>query len=156
EVFGFQYALSMITAVVAGGLNAVAGGVVGARVVIGFREGLRATGLPELESIIMGALTVLVLITFPRGIVRAYQLGVERFRPRREPAQAPASTPTGPLALTAPEIAVPDASANQPILMVEDVKRAFGSLKAVDGVGFTVQPGSITSLIGSNGAGKTT
>lgn len=159
EVFGFQYALSMITAVVAGGLNAVAGGVVGAMVVIGFREGLRATGLPELESIIMGALTVLVLITFPRGIVGAYELLVERFRPRRSTASGASGTapaPSGTLALTAPEIAPPDAAAHQPILVVEDVKRAFGSLKAVDGVGFTVQPGSITSLIGSNGAGKTT
>ena len=89
EVFGFHYSLSMITAVVAGGLNSIAGGVVGATVVIGLREALRATHLPELEGIIMGALTVIVLIVFPRGIVGAYEIFVERLR-RRHVAQAPA------------------------------------------------------------------
>jgi neutral amino acid transport system ATP-binding protein len=44
----------------------------------------------------------------------------------------------------------------EPILVVEDVKRRFGGLVAVDGASFDVAPGSITALIGPNGAGKTT
>ena len=32
---------------------------------------------------------------------------------------------------------------------------AFGGIKALTGVGFRVQPGSITTVIGPNGAGKT-
>ena len=88
DVFGFHYSLSMITAVVAGGLNSIAGGVVGATVVIGLREALRVTHLPELEGIIMGALTVVVLIAFPRGIVGAYELLVEQLRGRQRGAAA--------------------------------------------------------------------
>jgi len=42
-----------------------------------------------------------------------------------------------------------------PLLRVDGVTLAFGGVKALTGVGFDVQPGSITAVIGPNGAGKT-
>ncbi len=42
-----------------------------------------------------------------------------------------------------------------PVLQVEALTLAFGGVKALTGVGFGVQPGSITAVIGPNGAGKT-
>jgi neutral amino acid transport system ATP-binding protein len=42
------------------------------------------------------------------------------------------------------------------LLVVEDVRRHFGGLRAVDGAGFEVRPRTVTALIGPNGAGKTT
>jgi branched-chain amino acid transport system ATP-binding protein len=42
-----------------------------------------------------------------------------------------------------------------PLLQVDGITLAFGGVKALNGVGFTVQPGSITAVIGPNGAGKT-
>ncbi len=42
------------------------------------------------------------------------------------------------------------------ILTLNNVSRAFGGLKAVDEVTFSIQPGEILGLIGPNGAGKTT
>lgn len=39
---------------------------------------------------------------------------------------------------------------------VEGVARAFGDVHAVRDASFTVQPGSVTALIGPNGSGKTT
>lgn len=45
---------------------------------------------------------------------------------------------------------------DSPLLEVEDLKKSYGGVKAMDGVSFTVQRGSITGLIGPNGAGKST
>jgi oleandomycin transport system ATP-binding protein len=39
---------------------------------------------------------------------------------------------------------------------VRGLKKAFGEVKALDGVDFAVQPGTVFGLLGPNGAGKTT
>ena len=41
-------------------------------------------------------------------------------------------------------------------LAIEDVSHCYGTRKALDGVRFTVAPGSFTALLGLNGAGKST
>ena len=46
-------------------------------------------------------------------------------------------------------------NAPAPLLQIEGVTLTFGGVKALTGVGFAVQPGSITAVIGPNGAGKT-
>ncbi|HUW67067.1 MAG TPA: ABC transporter ATP-binding protein [Candidatus Nanoarchaeia archaeon] len=44
----------------------------------------------------------------------------------------------------------------QDILKVQDVKKHFGGVMAVDGASFTIEEQTIRGLIGANGAGKTT
>ena len=43
-----------------------------------------------------------------------------------------------------------------PLLKVSGLKKAYGAIKAVDGVSFEVMPGEIFGVIGPNGSGKTT
>jgi ABC-2 type transport system ATP-binding protein len=42
------------------------------------------------------------------------------------------------------------------VLSIQDVRKTFGDVRAVNGVSFDVRRGHITGLIGRNGAGKTT
>ncbi|MDH4060749.1 MAG: ABC transporter ATP-binding protein [Aquincola sp.] len=42
------------------------------------------------------------------------------------------------------------------LLKVTDLKKAYGAIRAVDGVSFEVMPGEIFGVIGPNGSGKTT
>jgi branched-chain amino acid transport system ATP-binding protein len=41
------------------------------------------------------------------------------------------------------------------LLRTIDLRKQFGETRACDGINFTVQPGEFLSLVGSNGAGKT-
>lgn len=43
-----------------------------------------------------------------------------------------------------------------PGIEARDLKRAFGEVRAVDGITFTAPAGAVTALIGPNGSGKTT
>ncbi len=42
------------------------------------------------------------------------------------------------------------------MIQIENLRKAFGAVRAVDGASFTARDGEITGLLGPNGAGKTT
>lgn len=48
------------------------------------------------------------------------------------------------------------ARAEGPLLETRGLRRAFGGIRAVDGVDLALAPGEVRALIGPNGAGKTT
>ncbi len=41
-------------------------------------------------------------------------------------------------------------------LVVRGLTKSYGSLRAVDGISFSIRPGTIFCFVGPNGAGKTT
>jgi ABC-2 type transport system ATP-binding protein len=47
-------------------------------------------------------------------------------------------------------------SAPAPAVLVQNLRKTYGALTAVDGVTFDVRPGEVFGLLGPNGAGKTT
>jgi len=59
--------------------------------------------------------------------------------------------------MAAPHVTTPPAAAQGGRIVVEDLSKVFGgSVRAVDRLSFTVEPGSVTGFLGPNGAGKTT
>ncbi len=160
-MFGFAFALNLITGVIIGGLMSVWGGVVGSIVIITLKEGLREVGLPAWEVVVMGTLTVTVLILFERGfcglIGDIYSGWRERVHGRSRERPIDESTTgerdTGIAFLTAQQ---DNLDHNGTILSISNVGKKFGSLEAVLKVSSNVKRHSITSLIGPNGAGKTT
>jgi branched-chain amino acid transport system ATP-binding protein len=42
------------------------------------------------------------------------------------------------------------------VLRVEELRKSFGGVSAMNGVSLTFEAGSLTAIIGPNGAGKTT
>jgi lipooligosaccharide transport system ATP-binding protein len=44
----------------------------------------------------------------------------------------------------------------EPVIEAKDLTKRFGTLTAVDGISFAVQPGDVFGFLGPNGAGKTT
>jgi long-chain acyl-CoA synthetase len=49
-----------------------------------------------------------------------------------------------------------DITASTPLLQVENLRKSFGGIRAVDDVSFEISKGEIVGLIGPNGSGKTT
>lgn len=150
-VFGLQFSLDIITAVIVGGLHSVWGGVLGAGAIIAVREALRLAEQPAWEVIVMGLLTVVVLLRFRSGLVGTISGLLARYRPPAMPAVDGSDTDVDLFPFRPERSAVAG-----PILRASNVSRLFSSLRAVNDVSFDVERHQIVALIGPNGAGKTT
>jgi branched-chain amino acid transport system permease protein len=133
-----------------GGVASVWGPLIGAAILVPLAETLQAelgTYLPGIQGVVYGVAIIAIMLLSPDGLFWTL-----RDRWVRQKAAAP--VPELPSTTSAPRTL--SARAGVPLLVVENLSRAFGGLKAVSDVSFSVSEGEILGIIGPNGAGKTT
>ena len=135
-----------------GGVGTLWGPLIGAAVLIPFTEWLRASLghiLPGIQGVIYGLTIVAVMLIAPEGVFWRVRDVFARHRPGERDTVADRQTPLFSSPMTA---------RIEPLLLldVSGLSKSFGGLRAVNGVGFQIEAGTIVGIIGPNGAGKTT
>jgi branched-chain amino acid transport system permease protein len=143
DQFTFDESVVMLTMALLGGVQSPFGAVLGTFTLVILPEWLRF--LREAYLAIYGAAVILIMIFLPEGI-----WGWAARRLHRPARIVEGRIPPLPLLSQAGR------EAGEDVLVVEDLAKHFGGLKALDGVSFAVRRGSVHALIGPNGSGKTT
>ncbi|GAA5092029.1 hypothetical protein GCM10025760_20100 [Microbacterium yannicii] len=162
----FLPSLSILFLVMAvlGGLGSQLGPLVG--VIILVIVPLMLAPYPHVNIIVYGVLLVLLMRLRPRGLFSRTAAAADPVRTSLRldgttdgpKAAASLAEPVPAASVTAepePEPAAAAAPKNA-VLSVDEVRRSFGGVKAVDGVTLKLREGEILGLIGPNGSGKTT
>jgi branched-chain amino acid transport system permease protein len=150
SVFGMLVSAQAVVVTLFGGVASVWGPVIGAAILVPLAETLQAelgTYLPGIQGVVYGIAIIAIMLLSPDGLF--WTIGDRWFR-REAPQPIPDLEPLPPPARRA------SAHAAGPLLQVEGLSRAFGGLRAVSEVSFSVTEGEILGIIGPNGAGKTT
>jgi branched-chain amino acid transport system ATP-binding protein len=162
---------SAMLMVILGGSGTVAGPVVGAIVVTALKYEL-STLWVNYWPIILGVIYVLVTVYLPNGVVSgvagmARRLSATGLDAGEGPAAAvdsvallPDAAPRAGGRGAATPLVVRrrhgDGEPSSPALGLASVSKAFGDLRALTNIDFTVNAGERVGIIGLNGAGKTT
>ncbi len=155
-VFGMLVSAQALTMAMFGGVGTVWGPVIGALVLIPLEETLRVQFgaiVPGIQGVVYGVAIVLMILLAPEGL---YWKAADGIRKRRVPSAAASGLPQAlePESIVQPRSSGPAATGD--IMSVSGVSKAFGGVRAVQDVTFTVRRGEVLGVIGPNGAGKTT
>jgi len=149
--FGAQAGIEYLFIAVVGGAGYVWGGVLGAAIVVILKEILQSYlplllhGEGQLETIVFGILLVGLLQLAPAG-VWPWLMSWLALKPRRKRPDTSLSLPARERVPGEPSI----------LLQIDNARKQFGGVIAVNDVSFDVQAREIVALIGPNGAGKST
>ncbi|PWC77888.1 branched-chain amino acid ABC transporter ATP-binding protein/permease [Azospirillum sp. TSH64] len=141
EVLEFPVMVSILTIAIVGGRGQMAGAVLGAVLLLHLPEWFRF--LERGYLVVYGVALLATVVLAPDGLTGLLDRIAARLFSRRPRASVEAKEPPRPQ--------------NSPDgLAVDDLRKSFGGVRAVDGVSLELRPGSITGLIGPNGSGKST
>ena len=146
---------------IVGGSGRLFGPVIGTAIVVGLTESFRIT--EQLSQLLFGVALILILLFMRHGVMGGLDRLANLTFMRRDPLpQAPtaADRPDVDEALAPDEQPlVPTTRApvsGPPLLTVTGMTKAYGGVKAVDGVDLQVSAGEVVGVMGPNGAGKST
>jgi branched-chain amino acid transport system permease protein len=142
--FDFSRSVEFLTMVLLGGAQSAFGGVLGTSLLIVLPEWLRF--LKEIYLAVYGLAVILIMVFLPTGIWGLIRARLDRYK-------KPTAVDISAIATLDLDIPVTDPS---PILSLENLEKHFGGVKAVDGITLEVRRGTVHTLIGPNGSGKTT
>lgn len=153
----FVYVVMMII----GGTGTLAGPIVGAalvsliRVVIPKFGDLIELDLKRWTTSILAILALVSVVTAPAGTVGIINDRIARRRTRRGYRQRKPPPPALPQSLVRPKPRA-EAAGGDVVMETREMSKIFGGLRANDKVSIQVRRGTVHSLIGPNGSGKTT
>ena len=137
-----------------GGAASLFGPLLGAVPLVLLFEVLTAN-FPNYFSILLGMVFVLIVYALPNGVIGLLEQRVASLR-RASLITGMSAAAESVVGLVWSREAKRELATSAPVLQVDGVHKAFGGLKAVDGLSFTLARGEILGLIGPNGSGKTT
>jgi len=160
--FGILASVTLVLAALAGGRGTLWGPVIGGFIIALANEFATVTSSGASGRVfILGLVLTLVAMFLPAGLLPTISARLKKRREKSEGVkfidQTSIATATETIDTSAIQSrAVIEQLEGKNLLEVRDIRKAFGGVKAVDGVSFAVKRGSITGLIGPNGSGKTT
>jgi len=156
--FAILGSVLIVLSALLGGRGSLYGPVLGAFIVQLVNEGATVYGGgTSTRVLILGAILVAVVLFLPAGLLPTIAAAWRK----RHPVATEFTDQTGALshraaAVVRERLPAGDPVPAGPLLEVRGATKRFGGLVAVDDANLTVEPGSITALIGPNGSGKTT
>jgi ABC-type branched-subunit amino acid transport system ATPase component/ABC-type branched-subunit amino acid transport system permease subunit len=158
SVFGVLTSAQALIVALFGGSGTLWGAPIGAAILIPLSETLQAqlgNLIPGIQGVVFGAAIILVVLLAPEGIF--WRVRDQFYRSRAVGSLPMIAIAPRRIVETPKLVAAPAAQREHtPILIVSNLSKSFGGLRAVTQASFEVSEGEILGIIGPNGAGKTT
>ncbi|MDP2800680.1 MAG: branched-chain amino acid ABC transporter ATP-binding protein/permease [Phreatobacter sp.] len=154
DPIAIQFSGELLAMVVIGGMRSFMGPALGALFFMLFREYLSLFTSSWL--LFFGLLFVGFIVFSPTGLIGVAERVLAPFRKRIETDAAMAARRVEAVGPVPPQFVREGRQGDGAVMVVDDIAKSFGGIKAVRGISFTVKDRTLHAMIGPNGAGKTT